>query len=126
MLFGVTVPQPGIWPFRLIWVNGGGGANCEWLVRNPVVGDYLVGAPNTPVQAWINRNVKYAGALPAPKLNAPVQSGNDVLVSWTGEGELWEAYSPAGPWFKSTFQGNPATVVPNPLVPERFFRVRMY
>jgi hypothetical protein len=126
VLFGVTVPQPGIWPFRLIWVNGGGGANCEWFVRDPVLGDYLVGAPNTPVQAWINRNVKYAGALPAPHMNAPVQSGNNVLVSWTGEGELWEAYSAGGPWFKSTFQGNPATVVPNAMVPERFFRVRMY
>ncbi len=125
MLFGFTVPQPGVYPFRLVWENGGGGANCEWFVRDPALGDFLVGDPAGPVKAWITRDVHYAGALPAPQLNNPVVSGTDVLVSWTGEGELWEAYSPAGPWFKSSFTGNPATVVPNAVAPTRFFRVRM-
>jgi hypothetical protein len=126
VLFGFTVPAAGVYPFRLIWENGTGGANCEWFVRDPALGDFLVGDPAGPVKAWITRDVHFAGALPAPKLNTPTVSGADVLVSWTGEGELWEAYSLNGPWFKSTFQGNPATVVPNALVPARFFRVRQY
>jgi len=49
-----------------------------------------------------------------------------VIISWTGEGELWEAYSLTGPWFKSTYQSNPSAVVPTPLIADRFFRVRMY
>jgi hypothetical protein len=64
--------------------------------------------------------------LPAPKLNNPTVSGGNVNISWTGEGELWEAYSLNGPWFKSTYQANPSTVVQSPLLPERFFRVRQY
>jgi hypothetical protein len=126
VLFGFTVPQPGVYPFRLIWENGGGGAACEWFIRDPALGDFLVGDPAGPVKAWITRDVKYAGALSAPVMTTPVVSGSNVMVGWTGEGELWEAYSLNGPWFKSTFTGNPATVVPNELVPERFFRVRQY
>jgi hypothetical protein len=127
VLFGFTVPQPGVYPFRLIWENGTGGANCEWFIRDPAQGDFLVGDPAGPVKAWITRDVKYAGALPAPKLNTPTLATNgNVMISWTGEGELWEAYSLSGPWFKSTYQSNPSAVVPNPLVPEQFFRVRQY
>ena len=126
VLFGFTVPQPGVYPFRLVWENGGGGASCEWFVRDPALGDFLVGDPAGPVKAWITRDVHFAGALPAPRLNTPTVSGANVIISWTGEGELWESYSLTGPWFKSTFQSNPATVVPSPLLTDRFFRVRQY
>jgi hypothetical protein len=47
-------------------------------------------------------------------------------MSWTGEGELWESYSINGPWFKSSYQANPSTVVSSPFLAERFFRVRQY
>ncbi len=30
-IFTLLVEQPGIYPFRLIWQNGGGGANLEWF-----------------------------------------------------------------------------------------------
>ena len=126
VLFGFTVPQPGVYPFRLIWENGTGGANCEWFIRDPALGDFLVGDPAGPVKAWITRDVNFAGALPAPKLNTPTLSGGNVMISWTGEGELWEAYSINGPWFKSTYQANPSTVVPSPLPAGQFFRVRQY
>jgi hypothetical protein len=126
VLFGFTVPQAGVYPFRLIWDNGGGGCNCEWFIRDLAFGDYLVNEPASPVKAWISRDVHAAGALPAPKLNAPVQSGGNVTISWTGEGELWESYSLSGPWFKSTYQANPSAVVQSPFLPERFFRVRQY
>jgi hypothetical protein len=127
VFFGINVPQAGVYPFRLIWDNGGGGCNCEWLVRDIVQGDYLINAPGAPVKAWIARNVNAPGALPAPKLNTPkVDSSGNVVVSWTGEGELWESYSLNGPWFKSTYSANPSTVVQNPFLPGRFFRVRQY
>jgi hypothetical protein len=125
-IFGVTVPKAGVYPFRLIWDNGGGGCNCEWFIRDLVLGDFLVNEPASPVKAWITRNVNYAGALPAPKVNNPTLSAGNVLISWTGEGELWESYSLAGPWFKSTYQANPSAVVPSPFLKTRFFRVRQY
>ena len=34
-LFTFIVNQAGYYPFRLIWENGGGGANCEWFTVNP-------------------------------------------------------------------------------------------
>src|SRR5207247_3284547 len=33
-LFVVNVPQAGVYPFSLVWENGGGGANCEWFTRD--------------------------------------------------------------------------------------------
>jgi hypothetical protein len=126
--FTVQVPAAGVYPFRLIWENGGGDADSELYVVNPATGiRTLVNDAASPVKSWIGRNVHATGALPAPVIKAPTfdASGN-VIISWTGEGELWEAYSLTGPWFKSTYQSNPSAVVLNPLVPERFFRVRMY
>lgn len=126
VLFGFTVPQAGVYPFRLVWENGNGDANCEWFIRDPAVGDYLVNQPGSPVKAWITRDVHALGALPAPKLNNPTVSGGKVIISWTGEGELWESYSLSGPWFKSTYQANPSAVTPSPVLKASFFRVRQY
>jgi hypothetical protein len=126
VLFGITVPAAGVYPFRLIWDNGNGGCNLEWFVRDLVLGTYLVNEPGSPVKAWITRDVHAAGALPAPRLNDAYVSGGNVVISWTGQGELWEAYSIHGPWFKSTYQANPSAVVLNPFLPVRYFRVRQY
>jgi len=126
-LFTVQVPAAGVYPFRLIWYNGGGDANSEFFTIDDTTGiRTLINDAASPVKSWISRNVHATGALPAPKLNEPVVSGGNVMISWTGEGELWEAYSLNGPWFKSTYQSNPSAVAENPLLPARFFRVRMY
>ena len=128
MFFTIQVPAPGVYPFRLIWENGGGDANSEFFTIDPATGiRTLINDTACPVKSWIKRNVHAAGALPAPVLKTPTTdaSGN-VIISWTGEGELWEAYSLTGPWFKSTYQSNPSAVVPTPLIADRFFRVRMY
>ena len=124
-LFTIEVPQAGVYPFRVIWENGGGDANSEFFTIDPVTGiRTLINDAASPVKAWITRNVNAAGALPAPKLNAPTVSGGNVMISWTGAGELWEAYSLNGPWFKSTYQSNPSAVVPNSPAAAQFFRVR--
>jgi len=128
VFFTIQVPAPGVYPFRLIWENGGGDANSEFFTIDPATGiRTLINDAACPVKSWIKRNVHAAGALPAPVLKTPTTdaSGN-VIISWTGEGELWEAYSLTGPWFKSTYQSNPSAVVPTPLIADRFFRVRMY
>ena len=30
-IFGFAVPEAGVYPMRLIWYEGGGGANVEWF-----------------------------------------------------------------------------------------------
>ncbi|MFM8358791.1 MAG: PA14 domain-containing protein, partial [Verrucomicrobiota bacterium] len=35
-LYGVNIQQPGLYPVRTLWFEGGGGANFEWFVWNPV------------------------------------------------------------------------------------------
>jgi len=126
-LFTVMVPKAGLYPFRLIWDNGGGDADCELFSVDNVTGNYtLVNSDASPIKAWITRNVDAPGALPAPKLNQPSLSDGNAVISWSGEGELWEAYSLDGPWFKSTYQSNPSLVAPSSVVPARFFRVRQY
>jgi hypothetical protein len=121
------VPKAGLSPFRLIWCIGTGGANCEFFSVDDVTGAYTpINAAASPIKAWITRNVEAAGALPAPKLEQPALVGGNVMISWTGEGELWESYSLDGPWFKSTYQSNPAMVAPSGVVKTHFFRVRQY
>jgi len=61
------------------------------------------------------------------QLGAPLRSGSNVIISWTGEGELEEATSVTGPWVKSAYQSNPATVPFLSLLGNtKYFRIRQY
>ncbi len=121
-IFGIKVPQAGLYPLRLLWYNGGGDANCEWFVQDINTGvNTLINDPSSPVKAWISRTPAAAATM-----NRPVVLGNAVSVSWTGAGELETALSPTGPWIKSVIQDNPATFPLIPGVPSTYFRVRTY
>jgi hypothetical protein len=41
-IFSFFVPQPGLYPFRLLYEQGGGGANCEWFTVNPAGQNVLI------------------------------------------------------------------------------------
>jgi hypothetical protein len=41
-LFGILVPQAGLYPFRCLWYEGGGGANIEWFSLNATGGRVLL------------------------------------------------------------------------------------
>jgi hypothetical protein len=47
-IFTFFVEQAGIYEFRTIWYEGGGGANIEWFVINPDGTRALVNGPNGP------------------------------------------------------------------------------
>jgi hypothetical protein len=47
-LFTIVVPQAGIYPFRLVWQNGGGGANLEWFTVDDTGTKVLINDTNTP------------------------------------------------------------------------------
>ncbi|MGH7968472.1 MAG: PA domain-containing protein, partial [Limisphaerales bacterium] len=58
VIFGVKVPQAGVYPLRLVYENGGGDLNCEWFMQDTATGTKtLINAPNSSVKAWISRAV---------------------------------------------------------------------
>src|SRR5213075_2748349 len=44
--FKIYVPTAGIYPVRLIWEDGGGGANCEWFTIQPDKTKILINDPS--------------------------------------------------------------------------------
>jgi hypothetical protein len=121
-VFNVNVPQAGVYPLRLVYDNGGGGAAVEmWTVSGGTTN--LINDTSSVVKAYRARTVTTGTA----HLNPTLISGTNVVITWTGEGELEQASKITGPWVKCPFQNNPSTVPINPLVSTAsFFRVRQY
>jgi hypothetical protein len=69
--FVFYVPADGLYPMRLIWEQGGGGANLEWV-------DVRQGTYPTRVAVNGDDNIK---AFSASQF-AAVQSGSDLIISW--------------------------------------------
>jgi hypothetical protein len=71
----VYVPQAGIYPFRTIWANGGGGCNLEWTAININGAKALVNdlSTNVSLKSYAVNN----GAMPAAVsfMDPPVGSG---------------------------------------------------
>lgn len=74
--FDFAVPQSGIYPFKLIWFERGGGAHVELWVRdrNDPLNTWLVGDPAGPVLAW--QRVR-------PQITSSAKSGNTFSCTVT-------------------------------------------
>ena len=122
VLFDVYVPAAGLYPVRLLWMNGGGDLNCElFYVAADSVTKTLLNDPANPIKLWINRPAPTPGTM-----NMPALLGNAVSISWTGAGELEMALDVAGPWFKSSWQTSPVVIPLLPSVGQMYFRLRSY
>lgn len=77
--FAFTVPQAGVYPFRLAWENGGGDANCEWFTYNMATGERTLvnDVANGGLKAFITR------APVAPTLSVG-KDGGVWKISYTG------------------------------------------
>ncbi|HWH70421.1 MAG TPA: PA domain-containing protein [Candidatus Sulfotelmatobacter sp.] len=78
VLFPVVVPQPGVYPLRLVWFQGGGGANVEFFSvsngQRVLVND--LGNPAAPaLKAY------YGTAQPTVKITS---DGTTLTVTFTG------------------------------------------
>jgi len=127
-IFAFIVPAAGVYPFRLVWDNGpadvsaGNALSCEWFMQDTAGVKTLINDGSSTVKAWIQRTFPTAGA--SLKVT---ESVGVVTLSWTGEGELEEAYSISGPWVKSAKQDNPQTLSTTTLgIDKTFYRVRSY
>lgn len=98
-IFRFLVPEPGIYPFRLLWFEGGGGANVEWWTMDDAGVRHLINDPND--DAAFNA---YTTASPVSEVAQPVDAaitgvsseGGNITIQFTGK--LQSAPSINGPW----------------------------
>jgi hypothetical protein len=63
-MFNFLVPVDGIYPFRLTWEQGGGGAGVQWFIEDLATGTRtLINYPGSPIKAYrycstLNQNVQ--------------------------------------------------------------------
>lgn len=121
-LFDFIVTEDGLYPFRLIWEEGQGGATCEWWILDNITG---------PVAAVNSELIKaFRGVLPRPRLTI-ARSGGDVTLSWSdpaGTYRLEQSSSLTAPsWSElsgatGTGGNYSITVTPSP-TGERYYRL---
>ncbi|MCD6337977.1 MAG: hypothetical protein J7M29_01150, partial [Verrucomicrobia bacterium] len=75
-LFKIYVPEPGIYPFRMIWENGGGGAAVEWFMVQDDGTMILLNDPLTP--GSLNVYPRAASTPPYVKLVTPAIDATGV------------------------------------------------
>lgn len=115
---GFAVPEPGLYPFRLVTGQGGGNANLEWF---SVKSDGTRVLLNDVSNASALQAFRAVVAVVPPVFNPPTVSGDSVTLSWTGVGVLEETSALGGGWTPSSNQSNPQTI---PATGIKFYRLR--
>ncbi len=116
-LFGIWVETPGVYPIRLIWQEGGGGANVEWFT---VVNGTRILVNDTASANGIRAFQKATiAAKPTVTIAA---SGANASVAYSSGSTLQSATTVAGPWTDVAGAANPYIVSPSQ--PAQFFRAR--
>jgi len=111
--FLVSVPQPGVYPIRLVWENGGGDANCEFFTMDVLGNKTPINDPVSSVKAWITR------VATAPTISLS-NVGGVITVNFTGW--LQAASSVTGP-YEDVITTTPYTVPSGSAA--QFFRAYM-
>jgi hypothetical protein len=90
-----VAPQAGLYPIRLIYYNGGGGANLEYF-------SYDENGNKIPINDWNNAaSIKayYAlGSVSQPKITSATATGGNITILWINGGTLESAPTLDGPW----------------------------
>jgi hypothetical protein len=124
-LFQVAVSQPGVYLFRLLWFQGGGGASVEWFTVNSDGSRALIGGTQPgSLSAFQTRTVDEP-ELPAdpPQIDEPTLSDGSISFTWSNGGELETAPSVDGPW---TATGNQSGSLDENVstTEDKFYRVK--
>jgi hypothetical protein len=116
---GFAVPEPGIYPLRLLSGQGSGAASLEWFSILPDGTKVLINDTSNPNAL---RTFRARTSTPAPIFAAPTLVSGQVRISWSGSGTLEEAPSVTGPWTPAASQANPQNVAPSGTM--KFYRIR--
>ncbi|HUS34663.1 MAG TPA: hypothetical protein VM680_04850 [Verrucomicrobiae bacterium] len=104
-VIGFSAPQPGVYPFRLVYYQAGGGASVRWSLLTPE-GPVLINHPSAEGALKAFRSV--AGG-EVTRISISAANGSQV-ISWNGTGILERATSVTGPWSEVTGASNPYAV----------------
>lgn len=118
-IFGFVVPTAGVYPFRLLYYQGSGGAALRWFSVSETGAQILINDPNNDNSLKAFRTV--TGVVARPVL-AIARSGAQLSISWNGGGLLEAASKVDGPWSTVTGASSPYTADVNGAA--KFFRVR--
>lgn len=127
-LMPIFVPQAGVWPFRLLWYEGNGGAAVEWYQTDK---RNAIGLINDPLHSNTLRAFRSRSAQPAAPEVAPCAAVTEptIAVSRTAtgitlrfEGTLQQADEVTGPYTDVTGATSPHNVTADQA--RRFFRAR--
>lgn len=115
--FYFEAPKAGVYLFRLLWMEGGGGANVEWFTVNANGTRALVnGTQAGALRSFRRRTVSEPGGGTTTPLvfTGIVRNANGSLtLTWTGGGTLQSSPSINGPWTDVTGATSPLTLTPD-------------
>lgn len=93
--FAFITPSAGLFPVRITYYQGTGGANAEFFTYGADNNKHLVNDLNDPLS--VKAYYALAGG-DAPKILNTALSGGNITFTWTGGGELQTATNIIGPW----------------------------
>jgi hypothetical protein len=118
VIFGFAVPEPGIYPFRLVAGQEIGDASLEWFSILPDGTKVLINDVSNP------NSLKAFRARTGVTLsfNSPTLTNGKMNISWQGTGILEETTTLPGDWSTSPSQANPQSIDVTGSM--KFFRLR--
>jgi hypothetical protein len=119
--FSFTVPQAGLYPVRIVYYNGGGGANLEFFTYDENGNKIPVNDPNNPNS--IKAYYKLGGSGEQPVITVARGNDGNVNITWTGGGMLQSSpvLGPGAAWTDINSSGSYSTPANSSAL---FFRVR--
>jgi hypothetical protein len=116
--FYFEATKAGVYLFRLLWMEGGGGANVEWFTVNADGTRALVnGTQAGALRTFRRRTVAEpggGGGTPTLAFTGIVRNANgSITLTWTGGGTLQTSPSINGPWTDVAGAVSPLTVTPD-------------
>ncbi|HOY60471.1 MAG TPA: hypothetical protein PK640_20320, partial [Verrucomicrobiota bacterium] len=111
--FSFIVASPGVYPFRCVWFEGGGGANLEWFTVTATGQRILINDTSNPAAIKAYR-ARTASPQPTVALSV-VRSGNNLTITSDPQPlptgfVLQTAPSINGPWTTQAGANTPITV----------------
>lgn len=96
-VFSFRVAQPGLYPFRLVWYEGGGGANVEWFTRSADGAKWVLLNSTDPAALKTYRAWNFTPIAEAkPQIGIAKLEGGTLTLEYSGV--LQAADQVTGPW----------------------------